>query len=255
MVNKCCVVGCRSNYKGEKIVPVFSFPSEEDIKNRWLKFFHRKDWQPTSSAVICIKHFGGKFLKKGEHEKRFRLIKTLKQIPTIYPASTKTSSTYKVSLTRKSPKKRVFQEDQYDEFKRNNNIIGLESITESDCPQGYLYAKYEDHVVLHKIALNELHVPEVTACIRVDDKLYVKLFLRGSRVPLPQWFRHGHNCELTSKSMLENFPSYLKSQAENFSVFDELRKRQFNGFLPIQILKNGILWHLSFSLKMWLINW
>ena len=255
MVNKCCVVGCRSNYKGEEIVPVFSFPSDEDIKNRWIKFVNRKDWQPTSSAVICIKHFEGKFLKKGEHEKRFRLIKTLKPIPTIYPASTKTSSTYKVSLTRKSPKKRVFQEDQYDEFKRNNNIIGLESITESDCPQGYLYAKYEDHVVLHKIALNELHVPEVTACIRVDDKLYVKLFLRGSRVPLPQWFRHGHNCELTSKSMLENFPSYLKSQAENFSVFDELRKRQFNGFLPIQILKNGILWHLSFSLKMWLINW
>ena len=148
--------------------------------------------------MICIKHFESKFLKKGEHEKRFRLIKTLKPIPTIYPASRKASSTYKVSLPRKSPKKRVFQEDQYDEFKRNNNIIGLESITESDCPQGYLYAKYEDHVIFHKIVLNELHVPEVTACIRVDDKLHVKLFLRDSPVPLPQWFRYGHNCKLTS---------------------------------------------------------
>ena len=27
--------------------------------------------------------------------------------------------------------------------------------------------------------------------------------------------------------MLENFPSYLESQRENFSIFDELRKRQF----------------------------
>ena len=27
--------------------------------------------------------------------------------------------------------------------------------------------------------------------------------------------------------MLENFPSYLESQTENFSIFDELRKRQF----------------------------
>ena len=26
--------------------------------------------------------------------------------------------------------------------------------------------------------------------------------------------------------MLENFPSYLESQTENFSIFDELRKRQ-----------------------------
>ena len=104
-------------YKGVKIVAVFSFSSDEDIKNRWIKFASRKDWQPTSSAVICIKHFEGKFLKKGEREKRFRLIKILKPIPTIYPASTKTSSTSKVSLPRKSPKKRVFQEDQYDEFK------------------------------------------------------------------------------------------------------------------------------------------
>ena len=137
MVNKWCIVGCRSNYKGEEIVRAFSFPSEEDIKNRWIEFVNRKVWQPISSAVICIKHFESKFLKKGEHEKRFRLIKTLKPIPTIYPASRKASSTYKVSLPRKSPKKRVFQEDPYDEFKRNNNIIGLESITESDCPHGY----------------------------------------------------------------------------------------------------------------------
>ena len=102
-------------------------------------------------------------MKEGEHEKRFRLIKTLKPIPTIYSASTKTSSTYKVSLPKKFLKKRVFQEDQYDEFKRNNSIVGLESITESDYPQGYLYAKYEDHVVFHKIVLNELHVPEINS--------------------------------------------------------------------------------------------
>ena len=108
MVNTCCVVVCRSNYKGEKIVPVFSFASDEDIKNRWINFVIRKDCQPTSSAVICIKHFVGKFLKKGGHEKKFRLIKTLKPIPTIYPAPTKTSSTYKVSVPKKSPKKRVF---------------------------------------------------------------------------------------------------------------------------------------------------
>ena len=80
-------------------------------------------------------------MKKYEHEKEFRLIKTSKSILTIYPASTKTSSTCKVFLPRKSPKKRVFQEDQYDEFKRNNNIIGLENISESDCSQGYLYTK------------------------------------------------------------------------------------------------------------------
>ena len=215
MVNKCCVVGCRSNYKGEEIVPVFSFPSDEDIKNRWIKFVNRKDWQPTSSAVICIKHFEGKFLKKGEHKKRFRLIKTLKSIPTIYLASTKTSSTYKVCLPRKFPKKRVFQ-DQYDKFKRNNNIISLESITESDCPQGYLYTKYVD-VAFCKIVLNELHVPEVTACMRVDDRLHMKLFLRGSPVPLPQW----------AKVCLKIFYRTSNHKQKTFLFLKKLERRQF----------------------------
>ena len=171
MVNKCCVVECRSNYKGEKIVSVFSFPSDEHTKNLWVKFVNSREWQATSSARICIKHFEGKFLKKGEHEKRFRLVKTLKLIPTSYITSNKTSSRYYVSLPRES--------------KRNNNIISLESITESDFPHGYLFTKYEDHVSFHKIVLNELHLPEATAYIRVDDKLHVKLFLRGSPVSLP----------------------------------------------------------------------
>ena len=103
----------------------------------------------------------------------------------------------------------------------------MENITESDSPHGYLFTRYDDHVVFHKIVLNELYVPEVTACIRVDHKFHVKLFLRGSPVPFLQWLRYGHNCKLTSKSMLKNFPSYLKSQTENFSNFDELRKKQF----------------------------
>ena len=80
MVNKCCVVGCRSNYKLEERVPVFLFPSDEDIKNRWIKFVNRKDWQSTCSTVIYIKYFQDKFLKKDEHEKRLRLVKTLKLI-------------------------------------------------------------------------------------------------------------------------------------------------------------------------------
>ena len=85
-------------------------------------------------------------------KKRFRLIKKLKPVPTIYPACTKASFTSK----------------------------------RLSCSRAYLFAKYEDHVVFHKIVLNELHGPEVTACIRVDDKLRRKLFLRGSPVPLPQ---------------------------------------------------------------------
>ena len=107
MVNKCRVVGCCSNYKGEEKIPMFLLQSDEDIKNCWIKFANRKDWQSASSTVICIKYFENKFLKKDEHEKRLRLVKTLKPIRTIYPVSSKTSSTSKVFLPRKSQKRLV----------------------------------------------------------------------------------------------------------------------------------------------------
>ena len=61
MVNKCCVVNCRSNYVGQEHNAVFSFPTDFDIRNRWIKFVNRKDRQPPSSSVICSKHFEDKY--------------------------------------------------------------------------------------------------------------------------------------------------------------------------------------------------
>ena len=92
MVFKCCVVNCRSNYAGEK---------EEHLRKIWIKFVNRKDWETTNSlyiyihiyiyisciSYICIKHFEDKYYQKGEGNKRFRLIKTLKPVPTIFDPS------------------------------------------------------------------------------------------------------------------------------------------------------------------------
>ena len=55
----------------------------------------------------------------------------------------------------------------------------------------------------------------------------MKLFLKGFPVSLPHWFRYGNSCKLSKKSMLENFPSYLKGKAENLCFLDELKKHQF----------------------------
>ena len=125
-----------------------------------------------------------------------------------------------VSLPRKSLIKRPFQEDQFDDFKLNITIISLDSISVSNCPNGYTYAKYEDYIVFHKMLFNDLHVLKVTHCMGVDDKRHVKLFLKGSPFQSPPWFRIEHNCKLSSKSILENFPNYLKSQAEYHCVFE-----------------------------------
>ena len=57
-----------------KKTTVLSFPKEEHLWKIWIKFVYRKDWEPTNSSCICIKHFEDKYYQKGEGNKRFRLI-------------------------------------------------------------------------------------------------------------------------------------------------------------------------------------
>lgn len=60
MPNHCCVPDCRSNYnsiKGEHVITTFKFPKEETLKNKWISVIRRPDFTPSSSSVVCIKHF------------------------------------------------------------------------------------------------------------------------------------------------------------------------------------------------------
>ena len=57
MVFKCCMVNCRSNYAGKEKTTVFLFPKKEQLRKIWIPFANRKDWEPSNSSYICIKHF------------------------------------------------------------------------------------------------------------------------------------------------------------------------------------------------------
>ena len=59
----------------EKSTTVFSFPKKEDLKKRWVKFVNWKDWEPTSSSYICIKHFEEKYYEKGKNIPYFNCTK------------------------------------------------------------------------------------------------------------------------------------------------------------------------------------
>ena len=64
--------------------------------------------------------------------------------------------------------------------------------------------------------------------MRVDRDLHVKLFYKGSPLPLLQWFRHGKDCRLTRKSMMQNFPNYIKLVGEQtFNILEELKELKF----------------------------
>ena len=123
MVNKFCLVGCRSNYKREEIVAAFSFPSDEDTKNRWIKFVIRKDCQPTPSAVICIKHFEGKFLKKGEHKKGLNWLKHWNQYQQFTQHLRKHRQHIKYRFQENPPKKVLFKKISMMNFKETTALL------------------------------------------------------------------------------------------------------------------------------------
>ena len=133
-----------------------------------------------------------------------------------------------VSIPGESPRKRVYQEHQYQSFIFKDAIKHFSDINESLCPLAYSFQQYDDRVVISKLTNSYILIPEDTVCTHVDSKLHVKHFYQGRSVPLPQWFRQVQDCPLSRKSMLENFPIYLESYSENISpIFDELQKHMF----------------------------
>ena len=236
MVFTCSVDGCRSNYSPAKeIVPVFSFPKDEDTCSRWVKFAAgtRKSWTLKASSRICQKHFEPKYVKVADDKGRCRLVKSLKPVPTILDPDSNDSPEVAhmkapVSVPRRSPRKRLFQEDEYKKFMEDDLIRSYSDINEKMTPAGYTVARFDQHIVFYRVSPNELSALETHEQIRIDNDLHVKLFYKGSPVPLPEWFRKGRDCRLTRKSMLQNLPNYVKMEGEQTShIFKELKEIQF----------------------------
>ena len=124
-----------------------------------------------------------RIITKRAQGKRYRLVKKLKPVPTIFdPEESHLSAESKhlkspVSVPRKSPTKRVYQQDQFNLFEEQDKVKRFNDIDSTLTPQGYTFQKYDDHAVFYHLATNVLNVPEVTDCVRVDRDLHVKLLL------------------------------------------------------------------------------
>ena len=118
-----------------------------------------------------------------------------------------------VSVRRKSPTKRVYQQDQFKLFEEQVKIKSFDDIDSTLTPPGYTFQKYDDLAVFYRLE-TVLNVTEVTGSVRVDRDLNVKLFYKGSPLPLPQWFHHRRDCDLSKKSMMQNFLNYIRGRAD-----------------------------------------
>ena len=110
---------------------------------------NRKDWEQNNSSYVCIKHSEDKYYQKVEFSKRFRLIKTLKLVAAIFDPCNPSNSlacqvTSSVLTPKKSPRKCVYQENQYQRFLANYVIKNVSNINGNLGPSGYLFQQYGD---------------------------------------------------------------------------------------------------------------
>lgn len=111
MVNRCNVVACK--YRKDSTIFKISHKNR-DLKERWLKFLHRKIVPQEKYIFICEDHFEEKYLNK-ENNQRTRLRMSLNPVATIHPESLikeKPSVFPNLTPLRKPPTERIFRPDE-----------------------------------------------------------------------------------------------------------------------------------------------
>ena len=114
------------------------------------------------------------------------------------------------------------------EFMMKDRIQDFASITESDCLPDFKFVKEDGIIVMYRLVIDkQTKIAMVKESISIDSELHVSLSYCGFHVPLPEWFRKGHACKLTRRSMIENFPSYMREKGEEMNpILQEMNELQ-----------------------------
>ena len=133
MPDKSCVFNCQSNYHNRPKETFFPLneKNDYDLRQRWIRFVNREGSKPSKIRAYVESIFKPHYYKTGAQRKRYRLVKNLKQVPTIFDSEKShllvESKSWKphVSIPRKSPTKKVYQQDQFKLFEEQNKIKNL----------------------------------------------------------------------------------------------------------------------------------
>ena len=141
-------------------------------------------------------------------------------------------------MSRKPPTERSILPDEYPKYLFDDDIKDFTDVNESLCPPGYkLDLEAGERATFYKMEKSKrTGAPEVTETIVVDKLLHVKLFKYSSPLPLPEFFRKRGNCLLKNKSVLENFPPYIRKYnaiknipEEILAELEEIRSKKPDG--------------------------
>ena len=107
--------------------------------------------------------------------------------------------------------------DETDEFRRHDTIKIFIDINDSFCSAGFSFKRTDNCVLYLRIFFDEGDITPNIKSITIIEDLHIKLHMKGNPFPLPEWFRKGSICKLTSASMLVSFVSYMHKVAEKVS--------------------------------------
>ena len=159
-------------------------------------------------------------------------------MPTIIPEIQKISNLPATAIletikpSRKPPTVRVFQKEEMGIFSKQDQIKSLNDITQISLTTNgldFMLNREQDFITLYRIDKNNIGIPYVTYCIRIDQNLRVMLFHRSSPISLPNWFRQGRNTILNRFSMLPNFISHMKQVIEvKGEILEEMNNLRYS---------------------------
>jgi len=133
-----------------------------------------------------------------------------------------------LSVPRKTPKLRVYQEDELCEFNSMYAIRSFEELCKKDCLTGFSRMLHQDAIVFYNVVFNEAMMPKIFECIKVSKEMHVALEYKGNPVPLPTWFVRGCDARLDNLTQLEEFPKYMRDcdSTNEYSILSELENRK-----------------------------
>lgn len=238
MGRKCSAPGCRSNYDNNKeYVTVFKFPSEPSRRAKWIHNLHRVDFNPSSTAVVCIKHFEERFIIREDSVKRKdgtiltvdrkQLALSSEAYPTIFenlpPYLTK-----KVQPERKDHEKRREEvrdrdEMQFIQWCSKDTIKTFKQFTDN-CDNylnnSWLRVFRCEYVLFFK--LQDSYCPKIIVSFKVHENLDVEIWHENILVDMTsfKWLLGSNNkCDRWTK--FENILNLLSSYNEHNLTFKQ----------------------------------
>lgn len=241
--------GCKSNYNStSEYVSTFKFPSTAVEREGWILNIPRKDWVPSPSAVVCIKHSEEKDISRVETFKdkngetktwnRSGPVIIFGAVPRLFEGLPKYLSKPTGSVSREAPSWReryvTRVDDEQEKWCQSDAVSDFTSLKssfqEKICVDGnFMFTFSDSYVVIFCVCCE--HIPKVTASIKVDQQMSVQVCVNGNIISRSDltWALQS-NCKLQYWSQLEILISrYLKNATS--SNGQRLRKHSINFIL------------------------